>query len=788
MSQDNQDKNKKQQKRPAGTESWLTVKAYALKYGISMATVREWQLKGYLTSKSFKGNSKKQVLIPDLPPEDHPDFIKKGVNPRARKLKTTLHTNKYTINPELAARKRKESLVPFLKLFLEKSKPDQMFFTGPELMKMLDLRSTRLYKSWKEWGLETHPMPNGRKDERVYSRAAIYKFLSGKWTVSENIKPSLDDKILDHALGGPEKMTDGFYHYNRFNAYPMNGEGFLAWLDDKKIMLQDKTLRQWMPFRPLGFQRKFFKEALKQNAKGNFVYNLIIACWERGEGKTLCIALIVIFRFFNGFEEVINLASESKDLASFIHYNLIKKIILNTPALKNTPGLDVKEKEIVLMRRKNDPACIMKAVPSSSGLLPGTTVAVFSELHKIKNRDFFIDFWTSTRATPNAMTLVDTTVAKKGHLVYSLWETHCRKEDPLLLFDHKSDDIQNPETTDEQLASFRRQMLSHEFDMYFRNRWEDATGGLFTVEGIKKISYVGVKTGSKITYGTSDDLNSAVHELFELEEKKKILRQQNVENAHIDNMIALLNRRLIKTDELYTIPADMNDIRKLEGVFGVNFMIGVGLDRSKLLGEKHDRTALVCIARGVVDEYTSYRFLLDVFIPQKATFHFLQDKLLEWQNKYGWITKVVAEDYQAQDFHLWCVEHGLEAELLHATQKNKELIFTNLYQQIEEGHFKSPAVPYYTDDEGNTYQGYSNKPDILREELGVFIGDAESRLFGSPDKRKKGSIKDDIVYGTAWASFACEGENIADLHALAKEKQNAPIVYLNPDVIGDYGI
>jgi len=774
--------------RPPGTESWLRSAVYAKKYNIILATLHFWRSKGFLECKPFTGRYGKGYLYPDIPPQDHPNFINKQPAPEARTATDSRRVLKDSRLSTKDKERRKKILEPFLEVFLRDAKPDKMFFTGPDIQQLLKIGNARLYRTWRDWGLEAYPMPKGRTGEKVYSRASLYKFLSGKWDPPEDGKKTTDEKVLGSALGGPTSKTDGYYHYDLTRVYPMSGEGFMRWLDDKKVMLQNKQLRKWVPFIPLGFQREFFLEALRQDKNGKYLYNLIIACWERGEGKTLCIALIVIFRFFNGFEEVINLASESKDLASFIHYNLIKKIILNTQALKNTQGLEVKEKEIVLMRAKNDPCCIMKAVPSSSGLLPGTTVAVFTELHKIKNRDFFIDFWTSTRATPNAMTLVDTTVAKKGHIVQSLWESYCNKEDPLLYFNHKADDIQNPETTTAQLNSFRRHMLPHEFNMYFRNRWEDAAGGMFSNIAIKQIEYAGIVVGGNPIYGVSNELYTAVGELFELESKRSMLRQQNVEDANLDSLIDSKKSRLIRMDDIYKIPAGPEDISRLEALFGINFMIGVGLDRSKLLGDVPDRTVFSCIARGVVDENTSYRFVLDVFIPQKATFHFLQDKLMEWQERYGWITKVTAEDYQAQDFQLWCVEHGIDAELLAASFKNQELIFTNLYQQVTEGYFKSPTLPFYTDDDGKLHDGYSNKPDILREELNVFTGDLDRKFFGSPEKRKKGATKDDVIYSLAWASYACEGENIADLHAMAKQKTTLSMVSVNTDVIGDYGL
>jgi hypothetical protein len=779
-------------------KEWISAKAYAKKYDRPLSTVRDWIKKGFLTGKKLQTELSNNTYyqIPDAPPEQHPNFHKKKA---AKKSTGKAYVRKAKRNKQdvdqVTLDGRKKKLEPYLKLFKEKAPEEKMFFLSQDVKKILGITNAELYDRWKKWGLKRYKLPaktgetiagGGRASNYVYSRNELIRFLSGDWD-KEVPKNDVDDKLIRQMLGKEDDYQDGWYHYEPSKVYPFDGDGFIQWIKDKNVQRKDLRVNRWVPIELWDHQIKFVKEAFKLKPSGDYWYNLIVACWERGESKTFTIALMVIFRFFNRFGEVINLASESKELASFIHYNLIKGIINNTPELAKTPGLDVKEKEIALLRGPGDPVCVMKAVPTSSGLLPGTTCAVFTELHKFKDRQFFIDFWSSTRATPNAMTLVDTTVATKGHIVYSLWETYCSGEDPLLYFDHKQDDIRNPETTPEQLNSFKRQMLPQEYAMYFRNRWEDALGSLFFPNAVKKIGLAGVKVDNTEVLGQSKELDEALLELDDLKQERADLVRAEISATVITDRIDAIESSLITMDSLYKIPATREDLDMLQKKFGVGLMIGVGLDRSKLIGNMPDRTVLSCVARGIVDENLSIYFLLDIFIPNAPKSMFLQDKLIEWELEYDYIDKVTSEEYQAQDFHLWLEDQGYESEFVSATYKKQEELFTLSGHIINDGNLKSPTIPYYLDDNGDSRMGYSNRNDIFTEELGVFIFDPSKRSFGAPEKRKKSAPKDDCVYSVSWAIYACQGEDLADIKARALNASGDFIEIIpGNNMIGDY--
>lgn len=791
---DNEKKDTLEQ--PIGENAdFLTVNQYAEKYGYTVNQVKNFRTRGLFFEKKIpvegKGRRAGQrnkdivrVLLLDLPVDQQP--TKRNIKLGNIREKDAAPFG-YRKNSSADAERKKRLKEKYLPVFIEKAPPDKMVFGAEELLEMFGLQDNTFFRDWKGWGLEGREIPDSYRHlntERpltgkyMYLRRDVYRFLNGDWGHS---KEGTADDILIGAVEDRTVLEGEYYKFNPNKVYPADGNGVLAWIDDTNIVREDKRQNKWTKFVPWEEQRIFIKNAFKLNAKGDYKHNLIVFSAPRGDGKTYIIALLTLFRFFNRFGEIINLSGNSKEQATFAHYELCKKIIQNTPILKNTPGLVIKEKYISLMAGPKEAVCQIKAIPSSVGLLPGTTCAVFTELHNLEERQFFVDLWTSTRATPNAMVLVDTTVAAPGHIVYELWESQKRGDDPLLYFHHYADKHCNPETTPEQLNSFRRHMLEHEYNMYFRNRWEDATGGLFTADRIREMGYCGVNG----VVGRTVDLEIAVQTLMDLDQKRSKYANARIQLATVNKEIRGIEETLITTDSIYHTPATSADLDRIQKVFGVNFIIGVGLDRAQMISKAPDRTVLTCVARGIVSPEVSYYFVLDMFIPKESTLTVLSEKILDWTTTYGWIDKVVIESYLGQDFYSWCLERGYDAECTPATFKNQKIVFTELYQLMEQGLLKAPKIPYYADDSGELFFGYSVKEDILREEMKAFSYSSTKKWFGAPEKRLKGGIKDDTIYSLAWAVYATQGEGIP--FGMRGSMNTIGEAMVNKDVVGNYG-
>lgn len=506
------------------------------------------------------------------------------------------------------------------------------------------------------------------------------------------------------------------------------------------------------------------------------------------------IKVIALFRFFNGYAEDIKIAGNSKLEGESVHYDEMRDMITDTPKLINFPGIDLKGKHIVIMKGPKDIFNKIECVPKSSGLHPNMTLGLITELHNYTPQDkkFYNNFLSSRRGTPNAMVLVDSTVEDPGTIIHDEWKRYSAGKLEMTFFFHRDSDdgYENPETTPKYLADEATRYSEDEYRKIYENKWGGASSAYFGAKAIKQIGVAGIDG----IYGPSVELSQAIGNMHDLELKlQKFVDTKVKESSLVDirRQIDAISSRLIDMDDIYRLPASWDDLEKLMKLFGIKaWVIGASVDRASGEQINSDRTAFACVGRGIVDEFTSYYFLLDLFMPFTAESGGLERKLEEWRERYYDVDKTVITEYQGLDLFTWCAKNGFEAEFKHTTYKYQKPLFSAMYQTIHKGYFKSPTVPYYTDERGQLYEGYTNKEDIFTEELGAFrhvsMGD-KSGKFGPPDKRKRGGIKDDVVDGVCGAIFACNGEGMEDIARSAGEKGEVKAeIYGNPDLVGVY--
>jgi len=339
--------------------------------------------------------------------------------------------------------------------------------------------------------------------------------------------------------------------------------------------------------------------------------------------------------------------------------------------------------------------------------------------------------------------------------------------------------------TPDALNHFRQNLPDILYNMYFRNRWEDAAGSLFPTEKIKEIGVCGLDGGASLP---SPELSDAIKQFRELEIKRNNFTRGKVDLSAVNHEITEIEKRLYTVEALYKMPATGADLEKIGQLYGCNFIIGVGLDRALRMSKHPGRTAMSCIARGVINGETSMYFVLDIFIPTESTLPVLAEKFMEWTGKYGWIDKVCVETYSAEDFYDWVSDKALAAEFVSPTYIKQKPVFFSMSNIVDSGQLKCPPVPYYTDEDGKLYRGFTNKNDIFREELAMFnyIPGITERTgeFGSPEKNKKSGVQDDVVYSIGWALYATQGEDMV----AARRGSGSGIIpaFINKDVVGEY--
>ena len=264
----------------------------------------------------------------------------------------------------------------------------------------------------------------------------------------------------------PAVSAEGFYQYDKNNAYPFSAEGFFAWMNHVKPMMRSRDEAGLIPIKLFPWQEEYVREGLgATDDTGRLKYGTCFACVPRGEGGNFINILWGLFRFFNGYAEEIKIAGSQ-------HLDTMGNVIKDTPKLNNFPGLCIQSEEIGILQGEKDFLNTVKVVSKSSGICPDMTFGILSELHDYSHRDrkFYINFLSSMRGCKNAQVAADSLMA--GTIMkdeYKLWKEgktvrtyfHYRTSD---------DGYQNPNITPEFIEEERHRFTEDEFRMYWENK------------------------------------------------------------------------------------------------------------------------------------------------------------------------------------------------------------------------------------------------------------------------------------------------------------------------------
>jgi len=561
-------------------------------------------------------------------------------------------------------------------------------------------------------------------------------------------------------------------------AYSDGGEGFLRWATEN-VLRFDRAYRAWVPFEPTHMQEETFKECLKME-NGLFHYTTIVFCRPRGEFKSYDVCLIALWKFLNFPREKIILGANSKQQVDFVHFGVIKDTILNSPKLLETVGEEnVLEKGVFIREQRSGKSKVINSkdiissivpVSASNGIFSNLTCCTFSELWKMKDEKFFTELSSSARSTPNALTLIDSTVAPKGHILRRMFDTYTEKKDPLLFFQHYEDTYFNPYTTEAQLNSFKTRFLPSDFNKFFRNRWEDAGTGTFTEKQIVAMSILGFDD----QFQKPEEIMASVNEQF-----KVYSDITTSERARLGVARFSVPHKL-SINSVYSLQGGVEELNKLQRITGIKeWILTMGLDRAQPGSVEANRTFVSTILKGKIpnepDEKKAWMYFLFrlLWVPSSDIREILGE--IEFVCEHlGVPDNVALESYLAADVKVILDEKEIPNELVHPNYNHQLEAFTMAYQVFEGGYFKTPIVPYYrnygTDDLINHIPP-DGVNDVFREEVLIFEHDFEARAFGSPYKLKRklkksnfendeatssyvDRVLDDTVFGVSWGVWA----------------------------------
>ncbi len=581
-----------------------------------------------------------------------------------------------------------------------------------------------------------------------------------------------------------------------FDSFRDGGEGFARWVERYvkiPIYRPGESIAVWTPVKDFpddphpatGRSYKSFwekqksvtNEALEMRG-GNFVYNLIILCWPRGDGKTFLANLIQLWRFFVMPMQRIVLCANSKDQTDFISFDVMRNFVRNSPELLQLVGKrNIQAQE---MRLKDSRGVVMSTVQSittSSGIVSGITAYSFTEIHEMKSPEYFDQIHGSIRNVPNAFGVIDTTVSGKEHKLHQLYEVAVGEEDQRLFFSYRSSpdvdyrDFWHPYNTQAQLDSFKLTLTPSAFDRYYRNTWDSKVNKLFPPEYIRAMRYLGVD-GCLVN---SDRVVDLLRERDDIIEKAGLMTDKRIDKRDVvGSQLAELDKRLWPAEREYSMISSLGvphccsvtDLNRLGDLYDTDWAVLVGIDRAaprKVVTSA--RSVVITVAKGLPGSRSNasleslnvpdYIYIvLSLKTVDDSSLEGIKHEILMVNDEYNGVDMITSEPWGIWDLVDWCEENGMVLQTVSPSLQNQSSIFSGLYAVVRGCKLKSSPTGVL---------GYTND-DLLSEELGVFdemlVGRKtsdgfgnEHMKFGSPEKRLKGGRQDDSVFALGHAIY-----------------------------------
>jgi len=595
---------------------------------------------------------------------------------------------------------------------------------------------------------------------------------------------------------------------SRIPHYQKGGDGFVDFVEENlRFKIQMGTaIPKWIPVGELPDtphpetgrsykefwqnEREVLREAL-QMKNGRFNHKLLVFCWMRGEGKSMISCLIQLWKFCCFPSQLIVLGANSKDQTKFVHYDIIRELILNSPKVLSVVGQrNIQEKQISLRDKRGEVVSSIRSISSFSGIVSNITGYTFSEMFDMKDPRFFVQLDGSTRNTPNALGTIDSTVSDKNHVLYKLYETWRDGKDPSLFFSYRSspsanfNDFWHPEMTQQELDSYRHRFPPAQYDQYFKNVWDLATGKLFTQPVVDSMYYIGVDGEYSVDSGDVLKVCNDMHEIKAVEDSKdrrknpkarrRRAKTKKKQAETAEQKMQKLQNRLISVDDVYSlhefgIPtmAESSDLQRLTEIFDTDWSIIAGIDRSDPMAQNGNaRTIVTAAAKGLMNSrskpYTAsdrekeipyVYFLLHLAHVQDASLEGIKNELKLVDDEFDGIDTLCAERWGCWDLAPWCNERDIHFEAVFPSFELQKKAFSELFMATRKGRFKTPTI----------FVPGSIGGDILREEAEMLDYDPTSKWYGSPQKDVYGGIQDDSIFALLWMIYGGRNLTVNDM-------------------------
>lgn len=604
----------------------------------------------------------------------------------------------------------------------------------------------------------------------------------------------------------------------RIKFYQMDPLGAETWIGDHvhtNILDFEIGVERWVPLGDLNkmmtphpvtgrtyygmwkWQKEnFIRPATARDEHGQLLHHSVCNVQPRGEGKSYQTCLLILWRFFCLPAQTIILGANSKDQSKFALYDILVKMIRNSPRLMEIIGADgILEKEIRLKNFKGEVVSRIIAVSAFTGIYSNITAYAFSELFDMSNPKFFYQLDSSRRNIPNSQGYIDSTVSEKGHVLHTLYEASplVKNTDPGILFCYRfsnqalEKDYLHPCNTQKQLDSFRTKFTPPEFARYFKNTWTLSDTSVFKPALILAQRYIGMNG----VLGLQSQVMKNCQMIVKLEEEQE-------EDDLRDNrsQIDLLKSELMPLP--YTLEQDfhprcisMHELEYLGDLYDTNWAVGVGADIADPLKDEINKGAqsfISFIVKGLPgsrsqpdlhltlkDNARYIYFLVHLVHIQSNEAAEIQEKLEDFAYEFGSIQTFCSERWGAGELRKYCEENNIQIELISPTYDRQRTGFNEFYRLAASGLFKIPE----------TVVRGKETDDVLKEEQLAFRHDVTKKWYGSPTKGNPKGVQDDAMFSVCWGLYGLR-EITPDDFGTHNGRIFMGQVVTNKDVLGKY--
>ena len=593
------------------------------------------------------------------------------------------------------------------------------------------------------------------------------------------------EEVYDPDLYDPDRLAP--YEIYEPLDYRDGPEGFIKWCEDNvciPVYPTGSDIAQWVGIASLSsevnprsgksydyiwqMQKEEIRKCLRM-VNGRFVYRLIILSWMRGEGKSLLACLIQLWKFFSWPKQQIVLGANSKDQIKFVHFDIMKDIIKNSPNLFAVIGdRNIQEKEIRLRDMSGNVSSVLRPISSFSGIVSNITGYTFSEIFDMKNPKFFTQLDGSIRNIPNALGVIDSTVSAKTHVLYKMYQAFVTRATKTLFFSYRCsknaviEDYWNPNMDQQQLDDYKAKFPLGDFEKYFMNVWGSNAQQVFGPDMIEATNFLGVD-GKVTTYTVLlEQIQRKVHIKEMIEECLQRRIPSTFDDEHKE--MKAIEERLYPVESVYKLRdihgqvrnAELDELERMGDLYDTNWAVLAGIDRADPLKTTRTaaRTIVTIVAKGlpgsrsnpaaVDDGNPKYVYItLAVAHIADSLLDKIKDAILLAHEVFEGLDAICGERWGIWDMASWCEDHNIRFEPIHPSYDKQKAAFAEVHGAVSTGRFKIPPLVVWG----------SKGEDIFKEEAGIFFHDEDKRWFGSPEKMEKYGIQDDVMFSLAWCIY-----------------------------------